>query len=145
MSNDAFDRLLLLQELERDEGLRTKAYRDTVGKLTIGIGRNLDDVGLRDGEPQFLLSNDVDVVIGELDRDLAWWRSLSPNRQRVMINMCFNMGIGNNTRGLLSFKNTLANIRSGEYDNASKGMLSSRWAAQVGQRANRLAKIMRDG
>ena len=33
----------IFDQLKRDEGLRLTPYQDSVGKLTIGYGRNLDD------------------------------------------------------------------------------------------------------
>ena len=50
----------VIESLIRDEGLELKPYRDSVGKLTIGIGRNLDDKGISESEARMLLANDVD-------------------------------------------------------------------------------------
>lgn len=135
----------LAKALVRDEGLRFKPYRCTAGKLTIGIGRNLDDRGITKAEAFALLENDIDSCIADLDGALAWWRKLDEVRQEVLINMCFNMGIGSSSRGLLSFKNTLRMIESGDYAGAAAGMLNSRWATQVGARARRLSEQMRTG
>lgn len=131
----------LLDQLTLHEGRRRKPYKDTVGKLTIGVGRNLDDVGLSDDEIDYLLINDIKRVEDNLDKNLPWWRGLNTVRQRVLIDMCFNMGIG----GLMGFKNTLENIRKGNYSAASAGMLKSLWAKQVKGRATRLAEMMRTG
>ena len=46
-------------QLVRHEGLRLKPYRCTAGKLTIGIGRNLDDCGISQTEAYLLLENDI--------------------------------------------------------------------------------------
>ncbi|MGU3777520.1 hypothetical protein [Burkholderia metallica] len=67
-------------------------------------------------------------------------RQLDPVRQRVVINMAFNM-----QGGLLTFTNTLAAMKRGDYAAAADGMLASKWAAQVGARATRLATMMRSG
>lgn len=131
----------MVADLRRDEGERLKPYRDTVGKLTIGVGRNLDDVGLSPEESAYLLANDINKVLRQLDEKLPWWRGLCFNRQRVLINMAFNLGIA----GLLGFRNTLAAVQAGQYDKAAEGMLSSKWATQVGKRAVRLADLMRNG
>jgi lysozyme len=138
---DRLDVATLVAELTRDEGLRLKPYRCTAGKLTVGIGRNLDDRGISVTEAEFLCHNDVADVITDLDRELPWWRDLDPVRQRVLANMAFNMGIG----GLLTFKNTLRLVKDGKYLEASQHMLASKWAGQVGPRALRLAQMMRDG
>ena len=159
--NSTYDRAVMVAELRRDEGERLKAYKDTVGKWTIGVGRNLDDVGIRPEETRLLgitassarangitsaqsaalLESDLDEVDAALDKALPWWRTLNPARQRVMVNMAFNLGI----RGLLGFQNTLNMIESGDYEGASKNMLLSKWARQVGERANRLSVMMRSG
>ncbi|MBN3500929.1 glycoside hydrolase family protein [Burkholderia cenocepacia] len=135
-----FDRSALMAELTRDEGRRLKPYLDTVGKTTIGVGRNLTDVGISDAECDTLLSNDIDRTVAWLDRSLSWWRQLDPVRQRVVINMAFNM-----QGGLLTFTNTLAAMKRGDYAAAADGMLASKWAGQVGARATRLASMMRSG
>jgi lysozyme len=135
------DRDALIRELTRDEALRLKPYRCTAGKLTIGVGRNLDDVGISQGEAEIMLRNDIAKVSAELDRDLPWWKTLDEVRQRVLANMAFNLG----THGLLGFKNTLRLVETGKYLEAAQAMLASKWAKQVGPRAERLALMMRDG
>lgn len=132
---------LMRVELIRDEGIRLRPYKDSVGKLTIGVGRNLDDVGISAEEANRLLDADIDRAAAALDKALPWWRGLSEVRQRVLLNMCFNLGIG----ALLGFKNTLAAIKAGRYEDAASGMLASKWAGQVGDRAKRLAAMMRTG
>lgn len=146
---DANDQTLL-SELRRDEGVIPYEYKDSLGFSTIGVGRLIDkrkNGGLSDDEIDYLLANDVRRTIADLDKNLPWWRDLSAVRQRVMVNMAFNLGIGSATigSGLLGFKNTLSMIQSGDYDGAANGMLNSRWAKQVGQRAKRLSIMMREG
>lgn len=131
----------LKRQLEIDEARRKKAYRDSVGKLSIGVGRNLDDNGLRDDEIDLMLDNDITAVERQLDKALPWWRNMTDARQEVLANMCFNMGIGS----LLGFKNTLAYMEAGRYDAAADGMKNSKWAGQVGDRAKRLIEMMRNG
>jgi lysozyme len=143
MTGDA--RARLRSQLMVDEGIRRKPYRDTVGKITIGVGRNLDDVGLSHVEVMYLLENDIDRCIRDLVTALPWFAGLDPVRQTVLVNMCFNMGLGSRERGLLSFRNTLAAIARGDYVTAADGMRRSKWARQVGRRAERLARMMETG
>jgi lysozyme len=131
----------LKAQLRTDEGVRYKPYKDTVGKTTIGVGRNLDDRGLSPDEVNFLLEGDINLCVLDLDRELPWWKQMSDARQEVLLNMCFNLGIDR----LLGFQNTLAFMEAGRYDAAAGGMLQSKWANQVGARAQRLAKMMREG
>lgn len=131
----------LRDRIVRHEGLRLKPYQDTVGKLTIGVGRNLDDVGITHAEAMHMLDNDIARCMAELDNHAPWWRSLDETRHGVLIEMCFNLGI----HGLLGFRNTLKAVREGRYDDAADGMLQSKWAKQVKGRAAALARIMRTG
>lgn len=131
----------LKAQLRRDEGERFKPYQDTVGKTTIGVGRNLSDMGISSVESDFLLTNDIQRVQAELNLNLSWWITLSDRRQLVLANMCFNMGISS----LLGFRNMLSECRAGNYAAAAAEMLDSKWAKQVGDRAERLARIMEDG
>lgn len=123
------------------EGLRLKPYKCTAGKVTIGVGRNLDDKGITQAEAFALLENDIDEVCRELDQVWPWWRQMTDPRQQVLADMCFNLGLGR----LKGFVNTIGFMKAGEYDKAADGMLASLWASQVGTRAQRLARMMREG
>lgn len=131
----------MLDELVQDEAVRLRPYRDTVGKLTIGIGRNLDDKGITAEEARYLALNDVAEVLEALRRRLPWFGALDEVRQRVLVNMGFNLGV----EGLLGFRNTLAHVEAGRFAEAADNMLLSKWATQVGIRARRLATMMRTG
>jgi lysozyme len=135
------DMTRLVTQLQVDEGVRLKPYRDSVGKLTIGVGRNLDDVGVSLEEATLMLEHDVRRTEVGLDANLPWWREMNDARQNVIMNMGFNLGI----RKLLGFTNTLRAMEQGDWEAAATGMLASKWAGQVGERAVRLSKIMRTG
>jgi lysozyme len=128
----------LKDQLILHEGLKLKPYKCTAGTITIGVGRNIEDIGITEEEARYLLDNDILRVAQELDNALPWWRDLSDVRQRVLLDMAFNIG----TPTLLKFKNTLALIESGDFEGASVEMLDSRWAEQVGQRAKTLSQAM---
>ncbi len=135
------DRETMVRQLRLHEGERLKPYRCTAGKLTIGVGRNLDDRGITAEESAYLLANDITREERALLNALPWVAQLDEVRQRVLLDMAFNMGLG----GLLQFKNTLATIKAGDYQRAASMMLDSRWATQVGQRAERLSRMMATG
>lgn len=137
----AADRAALVADLERDEGVRPFPYVDTVGKLTIGVGRNLTDRGLSPDEIRYLLQNDIDAAIDDLNRGAPWWTGLDAARQGVLLNMCFNLGWPK----LRGFVRTLVAMRRGDYAAAAAGMRNSLWARQVGARAERLAQMMETG
>jgi len=128
----------LVKQLMRHEGKRLKPYRCTADKLTIGYGRNLDDVGISDAEAMFMLRNDISQARVDLIQNHPWIDQLDYPRQDVLINMVFNLGI-NRFNG---FKNAIAAARVGDFDLCAKEMLDSRWANQVGERANELARQM---
>jgi lysozyme len=134
------NREILRSQLERHEGLRLKPYHDTVGKLTVGYGRNLEDVGISRDEADFMLDNDIDQVERQLNT-VDEYQGLDPIRQAVLANMAFNLGF----RGLMGFKNMWAAIANQDWQSAAREMLSSKWAKQVGDRAVELAFIMRTG
>ncbi len=131
----------LENQLIRHEGKRLKPYKDTVGKLTIGVGRNLDDVGISEDEVLYLLHSDIDKATQQVAKWLPWTDKLDRVRCEVLINMTFNMGIA----GLLQFKNMLSFLEQRNYERAAQEMLNSKWAIQVGQRGYELSKQMETG
>ncbi len=131
----------LFSMLKRHEGLKLKPYKDTKGLLTIGIGRCLETKGITELEAEMLCNNDIAQCMVDLRNFLTWFDKLDSVRQDVLMDMCFNMGIS----GLLKFHNTLTLIEQGKYVDASKEMLNSEWAKQVGDRAIELSNMMAIG
>jgi lysozyme len=129
----------LIQQLIIDEGMRLKPYKDSVGKLTIGIGRCIEDIGITESEAKTLLENDIARVCADLDRNIPEWRNWSDRRQQAIANMTFNLGIG----GVLKFKAMVANMKAGLWQLAALDALDSKWAQQVGDRAVRIAAMIR--
>jgi len=116
------------EQLVRHEGLRLKPYRCTAGRLTIGIGRNLDDCGISQSEAYVMLINDIMNCEKQLQSKIPdIYNGLDEVRKSVLLNMCFNLGIN----GLLGFKNTLAFVKVGDWERAANNMLVSKWAKQV--------------
>lgn len=124
----------LLTDLKTDEGLRLKPYVDTAGKITIGIGRNLTDVGLYEVEVMAMYWNDIAAVAHNLDIRLPWWREKPENVQRVLLNLAFNMGVAT----LLMFYNFLNFIEKDDYYSAAQDLKRTRWYQQVGERGPRM-------
>lgn len=156
-----YNRGALIDQLILHEGMVLKVYQDHLGIDTVGVGRNLIDRGITDGElafmnvlrsdiyeqgiteanARFLLANDIDIVEEELlnaHRCIEW---LDDVRIRVVLDMAFNMGVPR----LCKFKKMWGHIHEKAYPAASLEMLDSRWAGQVGQRATRLSEAMRTG
>jgi lysozyme len=127
--------------LIRHEGLRLKPYRDARNKLTIGVGRNLDDAGINREEALMLLNNDIATVRREIERAFPWVSRLNRVRKNVILDMVFNLGLP----GFRRFKKTIAAIKAEDWENAAREMLDSQWAKQVGERAKELAAMMKRG
>ncbi|MBF0424806.1 MAG: glycoside hydrolase family protein [Magnetococcales bacterium] len=128
-------------QLVRHEGLRLYPYNDTTGHQTIGVGRNLTDVGISEAEAYVLLRNDIAKVRAGLMADYRFFATLDEVRQRVLIDMAFNLG----RKGLGTFQNFLRAVARGDYADAAQEMLKSRWADQVGKRAHTLSAMMESG
>lgn len=131
----------LKEALMRHEGLSLKPYKCTANKLTIGYGRNLEDVGISQEEASFLLANDIKKIVKQVSEKFKWFKDLSPARQEVVVNMVFNLGLNN----FSNFKNTIHFLSTGQFEQASIEMLESKWASQVGKRAKELSKMMFEG
>lgn len=143
----------LVRDLQRDEDIRLFVYDDAtgqpivsgytvVGHPTIGVGRLLTSGrGISTVEALEFLETDLDIVFKELDRSFPWWRGLSENRQRALANMAFNLGIPR----LSKFQNMLAALKRGDYQLAADEAMNSRWAKQVGARAERIRDLIKEG
>jgi lysozyme len=123
------------------EARRNRLYKCSQGYNTIGIGHNLDANPISERAIDVIFEDDLNSVLNDLTKNLPWWRNLSEDRQLVLVDMCFNLGIGK----LLGFKNTLKAVEEGRYEDAAVGMGQSLWATQVGNRAIRLINMMRKG
>lgn len=130
----------LIESIKIGEGKRLKPYRCTAGKLSIGYGRNLDDVGITDEEAEYLLKHDIEKAEKDAEK-LPCYKKLNQARKDVLIEMVFNMGLPR----VLGFKKMLAALEAGDYSKAADEALDSKWARDVGERAKRLAYFMRIG
>lgn len=159
----------LIELLKKHEGrsgrlvggvFRHFPYECPAGKLTVGYGRNLEDVGISDFEEE-ALGLDPDwrnKGIGEIEAEILlcadiakahnqafgaypWYDGLDDVRKAVVISMVFNLGF----RGFMGFRNTIAAMRAGDFEEASRRMRQSKWATQVGKRSWELAVMMRSG
>ena len=131
----------LIGQLKIHEGMKLKPYKCTAGKLTIGIGRNLEDVGISEDEANMLLRHDIQEATEQLLHAFPWMNELNDARISAMINFTFNVGIGT----VKKFENTLSYMQSGEWDKAADEMMDSRWARQVGNRAIEVTEQIRTG
>ena len=136
----AMNRSEIYQLLTRHEGSRNFPYLDTEGKLTIGVGHNLTDGGVSQAVINLILKEDVDNAESDCFK-LPFYSSLSDTRKLVLVSMVFNIGLPR----LYGFKKFLAAMQIKDYITASKEMMDSKWAKQVGYRAQELADMMLEG
>ena len=156
-----YNREALIDQLILHEGLKLQVYQDHLGIETIGVGRNLEDRGITDGElafmnmlktevyeqgiteahARFLLANDIDIVEKELSNAHPCISGIGDVRIRVLLDMGFNLGVPR----LNKFKNMWKAVHDRDFSLAAVEMLDSRWASQVGQRAVRLSEAMKTG
>jgi lysozyme len=126
--------------LIKHEDKRNNPYLDTLEKITIGIGRNLTDRGIDDKEIEILFSNDVSYFYDKLSENYPWFLNLTINRQIALIDMAF-MGF----KSFQSFKRMIKALENTDFDLAAFEVLNSKYALQVGQRAEDIANILRTG
>ena len=133
----------LIEMLKRHEGVRSHVYLCSAGYETIGVGRNIAEsgLGLSDDEVEYLLNNDIERVRQELTDNYFWFPALNEARQDAMIDICFNLGM---TR-LRGFVNALEAMSREQFDVAADEFMDSRWATQVGNRANEITEMIRVG
>ena len=130
----------LKEELKVDEGFRECVYKCSAGKLTIGYGHNVEDNPIPEAFADQLLGYDIAGALAECER-FDWFFDLDDVRRRVIINMVFNLGFN----GVSKFKKMISAIEHGDYALAGDEMMDSRWAVQVGRRADELRDQMRAG
>jgi len=131
----------LIDTLRRHEGVKDTLYKCTSDKWTIGVGRNLEDVGLSEEEIDFLLLNDIIRTKDLMDNYMPWHKDLDKVRQEALINFVFNVGIGT----AMKFKNGMSSLEEGDYPSAAAHMLDSAWAKQVGDRAIEITQMIETG
>tara|TARA_R110000803_G_scaffold70556_1_gene133514 strand:+ start:540 stop:1028 length:489 start_codon:yes stop_codon:yes gene_type:complete len=152
----------IVTQLIAHEGMELDVYQDSLGIDTIGVGRNLRDRGITDDElmsmgfddidhvyesgityrdAELMLHNDIIIVEMELTNRYPILHDLGEVRQRVLVDMAFNMGVPR----LGMFRKMWSAIYDRDYYRASEEMLDSKWASQVGARATELAEAMKTG
>jgi lysozyme len=128
----------LTEKLKFEEGFELMPYKDTVGKLTIGIGRCLDERGITMEEAEFILKTDIVIVMTELNDSFSWWTNLSEERQLIMCDLAFNLGLPK----LKKFVKFLEAMEKAEWIKAHDELLDSNYADQVPNRAKRNAEAI---
>jgi lysozyme len=138
----------LIATLKRHEGVKTHAYRDSLGILTIGCGRNINNsskdkgIGISIDEIEYMLQNDIELTIKELSQEYVWFNDMEEGARRdAIINMHFNLG----RFRFAGFKKAIAHMENGSYNEAATEFLDSRWAKQVKGRALEVTDMIKSG
>lgn len=126
--------------LRQHEGVRQYPYRCTQNYLTVGVGRNLDTVGLRPDEIELMLANDISASVDDL-RTFEWWPELTPNRKAALIDLRFCLG----GSGFRTFRRMIQALEARNHDWAAAEILDSKFKDQTGSRAQDLASLMESG
>lgn len=142
--DEAKDRFVQFEGQNKDSRGRHQLYRCESGKLTIGHGHNIDDLGISDAVADLILEEDIRDALAELDQRIPWWRDQPKGAGIVILDLMLNMGwMNEDGGGLHTFKATLPAIRDGQYEFAANLLLRSQYARQVGARAKLNAAMLR--
>ena len=127
----------LKNNIVREEGLRLKPYKCTAGKLTIGVGRNIEDRGISEATADQMLDEDITICIAELQANISNFNDHPDAVKETLVDLCFNLGISR----LKKFKQTLRYIdeglETGSYTKAAVELMDSEYARQLPARAKR--------
>lgn len=132
---------ILREQLKIHEGYRRFPYECTAGKLTIGYGHNLDDVGVNEALASIILDADISTCVSDLLIVFSGFSDFTKVRQVALADMMFNLG----SVRFRKFKKMIAAIEVGDWELASVEATDSRWFDQVGKRARTIVRQLREG
>jgi len=133
--------MLLKSLIIKHEGLRLKPYRCSAGKLTIGVGRNLEDTGITREEAEILLNGDLARSSHDAMAIFPQFFTYSNNRQNAIIDMLFNLGKSR----FFKFRKMIKAIKNNDWQEAAIQAADSKWYRQVGVRAVEDIKLLKEG
>ena len=142
---------LCKEQIKRHEGEVLNIYEDSLGYKTLGVGHLCQP-----NDPEYdwavgtSVSQEVVDMYYEDDFDKHYmeaihvfgshedWDELPEVIQRVLVNMCFNLGGSR----LSKFRNMLKACRNHDWKEMSVQMQDSRWYGQVGRRSKELQEMV---
>ena len=144
----------------KNEGVQNKAYTDTRGNTTIGVGYKLSgtnkeqatkDLTAVGADPAKVMSGEAELTDNQVKnlfnishirattgakQVVKNYATLPKPAQEALVELTFNLG----KAGLSDFKETIKLIEQNKLKEASKELLDSKWAKQVGvDRATEIA------
>ena len=147
--------MTLYEFIEKHEGRRKKPYRCPAGKLTIGVGHNIDanplpiDIkrklemdGSIDNEMiDRLLNTDIRHAAADCQVIFPQFNTFSDNRRMALIDWVFQLGF----TGARRFVRSVKAINSEQWEDAARFMGESLWARQTPSRAKEVIQLIREG
>lgn len=130
----------LKKQLVMHEGLKLKSYLCSAGKLTIGVGRNIEDVGLTESEAMMLLDNDILACVKDLRGMFHSFDQMPENIKMVLADMRFQLG----PKGFRGFRRMLRAVKVGDWPEMVRQMKDSAWYGQTPNRANDLIRMVQE-
>ena len=137
----------LLESVKKHEGYRNKVYLDTLGKRTVGVGHLCvedfweDDKEYEEDFLMDILKKDLQQAIRQAD-SMCEGLKISEDAKIIIIEMIFQLG----GTGVSKFRKMWQALQQDppDYAEASAQMLDSRWAKQTPNRAQEMAKHMKE-
>ena len=138
----------LKDSVKQHEGYRNKVYLDTLGKRTVGVGHLCvedfweDDKEYEESFLMEILEKDLSEAIKGANDLMAEHDCMDINEKahEILIEMVFQLG----KTGVSKFRKMWDALSEKNYIGASFEMLDSRWAKQTPNRANGMAKTMKE-
>lgn len=140
MRQDLFDQIAGHEGTGPMRGGRHFPYVDTVGKITVGYGRNITDKGISAAEASMLLEHDIEEALAGAE-SFPWFATLNPVRQKAIVDLVFNLGLTK----FRKFVKTIASIEAGDFVQAGQQLQQSLWFRQVGRRGSRIVRMITTG
>jgi lysozyme len=145
----------------QEEGFRTRMYKDTEGKRTVGIGFNMDAAGSRKiwqdagvkssfedvlagrktitkAEAESLFNQTKQTARSGASRLVKNFGELGKHQQDALADMVFQLG----QAGAMAFARTRSLIEQGKFSEAAKAMMESKNARQTPNRVMRRAYML---
>lgn len=137
------------------EGLRYEPYHCSAGKLTIGVGHNIEAHPLPKWIQAYLDEHgkiELTMILALLEKDIDYaeqdaralfesFNDFSSGRKVAVVDLLFNLGRTTFSR----FITTIAAIRHQQWDAAAAALKNSKWYRQVGRRAVEVIRLIKEG
>ena len=109
----------LIEQLKRHEGFKCYPEYCLTGKLIIGYGRDLEQVGIKLDEAEILLANDLNVLLLEMKQYIKL-SSCNPARSAALVNLAYLLGVNR----FLTFTKVIAHIENNKFQQATNELLN---------------------